>query len=129
MNEDIIKILTINDWWDGPVIGICEYNGHHYIYERNFDLDKKDKLSYTLVSITRNELEVILKDWKKWVRAVEEKDLDNYYKNKDNSRKTLMDKIIKDLKNRETIKIMAKFSGKYKKGYIPINYIASISKI
>lgn len=31
------KVITISEWWDGPLRGLAYYNGDVCIYERFFD--------------------------------------------------------------------------------------------
>ena len=31
------KVITIFDWWDGPLCGLASYKGSICIYERIFD--------------------------------------------------------------------------------------------
>ena len=38
------KVLTINDWWDGPVMGLATYNGVICIYIRVFDVPEDEYL-------------------------------------------------------------------------------------
>lgn len=62
------KVLTVNNWWNGPLSGIATYGEYICIYERIFS-PEKDEYSdlYFLTPIDDNEVRLILDDWHRWV--------------------------------------------------------------
>ena len=68
MNEH--TVWTVNDYWDGCIIGVAEFENEYCIFERIFD-DKTDDWSnnYYLTPINKLDFTVIMQDlerWKKW---------------------------------------------------------------
>ncbi len=75
------KVLTINDWWDGPVMGLATYNGVICIYIRVFDVPEDEYLDeYFLTPINDAEVEMIMNEWNEWCVAYSKTNLDSFYK-------------------------------------------------
>ena len=57
------RIYTINDWWGGPLCGVCEFIGEKYIYQRRFD-EELDMYTndYFLTPIYDEQFETIIND-------------------------------------------------------------------
>ena len=62
-------VWTVNDYWDGCVIGVAEFDNRHCIYERIFD-EKTDDWSdnYYLTPINKSDFAIIMHDWERWKR-------------------------------------------------------------
>ena len=63
------RVLTINDYYDGPRLGVAELNGVPHIYEAAFD-HSADEYSdtYYLSPIDAELLALVLEDWSIWLR-------------------------------------------------------------
>lgn len=58
------KVITISNWWGGPLEGLAYYNGIVCIYERIFDEGLDDYIDeYYLPPVTNNEKDEIISDW------------------------------------------------------------------
>jgi hypothetical protein len=67
MNWD--RVLTVNDYYDGPRLGIAEVNGIPHIYEAEFDHNSEEfGDTYFLSPVDKELLSLILEDWKIWLR-------------------------------------------------------------
>ena len=63
------RVLTINDYYDGPRLGIAELDGIPHIYEAEFDHSSDDYGdTYFLSSIDPHILNAVLEDWAIWCR-------------------------------------------------------------
>lgn len=61
-------IFTINDWWDGPLLGLTTYKKQMCIYEHIFSVEKDAYINqYYLTPISNREAAQILKNWKEWL--------------------------------------------------------------
>ena len=81
------KVITINDWWDGPLLGLAYYNGIVCIYERVFDETIDDfSNEYYLTPINSDFENEILKEWQEWCDAVSANALNDYYASHSNLR-------------------------------------------
>lgn len=63
------RLLTVQDYYDAPCLGITELNGVPHIYEREFD-PNADEYSdtYFLPPLGDDLLELVLEDWAIWLR-------------------------------------------------------------
>ncbi len=63
------RVLTINDYYDGPRLGVAELNGVPHIYEAEFD-HRTDEYgdTYFLSPIDADLLSLLLEDWDIWRR-------------------------------------------------------------
>lgn len=63
------RVLTINDYYDGPRLGIAELNGLPHIYEAEFDHSSEEYGdTYFLSSVDQALLELVMEDWAIWCR-------------------------------------------------------------
>jgi hypothetical protein len=67
MNPD--RVLTVDEYYDGPRLGVAELNGVPYIYEAEFD-HSTDECgdTYFLSPIDPELLALVLEDWAIWCR-------------------------------------------------------------
>ena len=62
MNPD--RVLTVNEYYDGPRLGVAELNGVPYIYEAEFDHSTDEYGdTYFLSPIDPELLALVLEDW------------------------------------------------------------------
>ena len=115
------KVITINNWWDGPLIGLAYYNGVVCIYERIFDEIKDDwSDEYYLTPINSDLQNEILNEWQEWCIAVSSDTLDDYYASHSNSK--TIENAIERSKFKRQYRKKAVFNGRYGAGGIPIDY-------
>lgn len=115
------KVITISNWWDGPLDGLAHYNGVVCIYERIFDKAKDDwSDEYYLTPINSALQNEILNEWNEWCEAVSSHALDEYYASHDSS-KTIAN-AIEESKYKRAYRKKAIFNGQFGAGFIPINY-------
>ena len=115
------KVITINAWWDGPLVGLAYYNESICIYDRVFDEDLDDYIDeYNLLPITETEKDMIMAVWKKWCDAVNNNDLDGYYK--EYGADDTIFKVLMNSDNKTTFRKKARFAGTLGSGYIPVDY-------
>jgi len=114
------KVITIFDWWDGPLCGLATYKGFICIYERIFDEVKDDwSEEYYLTPIDEEAVNLLLKDWTIWCETIQNKDfLDDHYL----SNKNIYHDIIESSTQKRAYKRTAVFCGYFDKGFIPIDY-------
>ncbi|QDZ29346.1 hypothetical protein [Noviherbaspirillum sp. UKPF54] len=63
------RVLTVNDYYDGPRLGIAEVNGIPHIYEAEFDHSTDEYGDTYFVSPVSDELlALVLEDWAIWLR-------------------------------------------------------------
>jgi hypothetical protein len=63
------KVYTVNNYYDGPELGIAEYRGKPHIYEKQFDTEADDQMDRFLLSeIEPALLALVLEDWEIWLR-------------------------------------------------------------
>ena len=63
------RVYTINDFWDGPRLGIADVEGIPHIYRSPFDTAADAFAEYFLVApIDRDLLDLVLEDWRIWIR-------------------------------------------------------------
>ena len=115
------KVITIFDWWDGPLCGLASYKGSICIYERIFD-EIRDEWSdeYYLTPIEEADVNTLLRDWNRLRDTVQnERPLDSYYSLEDKANYL---RIIELSEQKRAYKKVTVFHGRYDKGYIPIEY-------
>jgi len=116
---DMEKIITIFDWWDGPLCGLTTFQESVCIYERIFDEDKDDwSDEYYLTPIDENSADLLLKDWNIWCKAIQTEDFLKSY----SSATELCHNIIESSSKKRTYKKTAVFNGCFGKGFVPIDY-------
>lgn len=63
------RVLTINDYYDGPRLGIAELRGLPHIYEAEFDHSTEEfGDTYFLSPVDPELLALVLEDWEIWLR-------------------------------------------------------------
>jgi len=63
------RVLTVNDYYDGPRLGIAELKGVPHIYEAEFDHSTDEYGdTYFLSPIQPELLALVLEDWEVWCR-------------------------------------------------------------
>jgi hypothetical protein len=63
------RVLTTDDYYDGPRLGIAEFHGVPHIYEAEFDHNSDDYGdTYFLSPIDGDLLSLVLEDWQIWLR-------------------------------------------------------------
>ena len=63
------RVLTVNDYYDGPRLGVAEYLGAPHIYESEFDHSADEyPETYFLSPIEPALLALVLEDWDIWLR-------------------------------------------------------------
>jgi hypothetical protein len=63
------RVLTVNDFYDSPRIGIADFNGVPHIYECEFDESSDDYTdTYYLSPIDQELLLLALENWEIWIR-------------------------------------------------------------
>lgn len=66
------KVLTITNWYDGPVEGVAYFTSEIVIYERILSKELGEYTeNYYLTPISSDELEIIMAFWRKWVSYVD----------------------------------------------------------
>ena len=69
--DNIDKVLTINDWWDGPRLGLATFNKEICIFECIFSETEDDYTDlYHLTPIEEKEANLILLDWNMWCKEM-----------------------------------------------------------
>lgn len=115
------KVITINDWWDSPLLGLAYYNGIVCIYERVFsETDDEYIDEYILTPISKEEEIAIMCEWKEWCDAVSCSELDLYYKKHSKADKII--NVITRSAQKEKHRKKARFSGVIGNGCIPVDY-------
>lgn len=71
-------VYTENDWYDGPRLGIADYNGHPHLYESRWDKakdywegegdDENYLYHYWLSPVSPENFALALEDWAIWQR-------------------------------------------------------------
>lgn len=65
------KVLTLNDWWDGPRLGLAIFNNEICIFECIFSETDDDYTDlYHLTPIEEKKVNLILTDWNLWCKEV-----------------------------------------------------------
>lgn len=65
-------VYTINDWWDGPVLGTAGYGEETCIYERVFSEERDCWLNqYDLTPVSQEQQRQIMDHWAEWLQWME----------------------------------------------------------
>ena len=114
------KVITINNWWDGPLCGLATFDGLVCAYDRIFDKEKDDYSDeYRLIAVSREDELRLLSEWSEWCDAVSNDDTDMYYKKHD--RKGI-EQLFAECDPGKIVRKKARFSGRKKYGFIPDGY-------
>jgi hypothetical protein len=63
------RVYTVNGFYDGPRLGVADYNGRPHIYESEFSEVEDDYSGlYRLSEVEPAPLALILEDWEIWLR-------------------------------------------------------------
>lgn len=63
------RVHTVNDYYDGPRLGIADVDGVPHIYEAEFDHSSDEYGDTYFVSpVDESLLALVLEDWEIWVR-------------------------------------------------------------
>ncbi len=63
------SVLTVHDYYDGPVLGLAQFEGAPHIYARLFDSAAEEWTdAYQLQPIAPDDLTLVLEDWSIWCR-------------------------------------------------------------
>lgn len=61
------KVLTTNNWWDGPLLGLCTFDGEYCVFERVFSEEKDDYTGdYWLTPVDEAAAREIISDYRRW---------------------------------------------------------------
>ena len=115
------KVISISNWFDGPLEGLAYYNGIVCIYERVFDEALDEYIDeYYLTPVTDNEKDEMMSEWREWCNAYSNNDTDSYYKAHLKDR--AIDRVLINSEFRRAYRKKAKFDGRFEKGFIPVEY-------
>lgn len=115
------KVITINNWWDGVLLGLAYFDGIVCIYERIFDETEDDYINeYYLSPVNSYEKAEILNEWEEWCKAVSTGDLSSYYSAHLNN--LSINKILKNSTSKRKYRKKARFTGRFENGHIPTDY-------
>jgi hypothetical protein len=63
------RVYTINEYYDGPVLGVADYRGKPHIYQKQFNREVDEYADRFLLSPIDPELFLwVLEDWEIWLR-------------------------------------------------------------
>ena len=63
------RVYTVNDYYDGPRLGIADVDGVPHIYEAEFDYSSDEYGDTYFVSpVDEGLLALVLEDWEIWLR-------------------------------------------------------------
>ena len=114
------KVITIFDWWDGPLCGLTTFQASICIYERIFDEGKDDwSDEYYLTPVDEDSVDLLLKDWNAWCKKIQGEDFWDDYPS-DSKERYLS--IIESSPLRRIYKRTAAFYGRYGRGFVPTDY-------
>ncbi len=114
------KVITISDWWDGPLCGLATYQRLTCIYERIFDAAKDDwSNEYYLTPIEEKIASSLLEEWSVWCESVQDKEISEYHRS---SNKALYDNAVESAAQKRIYKKAAVFYGHFEGGFIPADY-------
>ena len=63
------RVHTVNDYYDGPRLGIADVDGVPHIYEAEFDHSSEEYgVTYFVSPVDENLMALVLEDWGIWLR-------------------------------------------------------------
>lgn len=116
------KVITVNDFWDGPKLGLATLDGIPCIYERVFsdDLDNYTDF-YNLTPITPETVDIVIKDWNNWLQWMEKDHSRQRAVIWQSERSVSLANLAQRSKSYHKYCKRAKFQGTYCNGYTEIN--------
>ena len=111
------KVITICEWYDGPVLGLATCSDELVVYVRVFSEENDEWTNeYELLSVSDSDISVMLDEWQLWVDSI-------YHRTKyDYSLKLYINEIVENKTDYKRKRKYARFWGSFDKGYIPRNY-------
>jgi hypothetical protein len=61
------RVYTVTDYYDGPRVGVADFNGTAHLYESEWSADP-DNYVFRLSPVDQGTLELVLEDWQIWLR-------------------------------------------------------------
>lgn len=61
-------VHTINEWYDGPELGVADFEGRPHVYERITERNDGEPEIYRLSPIDPEKLTAVLEDWQLWLK-------------------------------------------------------------
>lgn len=73
INPDAIdRVLTIHDFWDGPVLGVATLDGVPCIYESHYYNDGEPTDLFYLTPLDGDAFNLAMQDWAAWLQWMAE---------------------------------------------------------
>ena len=114
------RVITIYDWWDGPLRGLATYKEFICIYERIFDEGKDDwSNEYYLTPINEDTVNLLLKDWAAWCETIRNK---AGIANRSPVGRDVYHKTAELSAHKRAYRRTAAFYGCFDRGFVPIDY-------
>ena len=115
------KVITIHNWWDGPLTGLAYYHNILCIYERIFDEIQDDYLDeYYLTPVNDSEQAEIMMEWNAWCQAVSDGNPDLFYQT--HTEKDMLRQILSQSDTKRKYRKKARFQGSFHPGCLPVDY-------
>lgn len=58
------KILTLDNWWDGSLLGLCTFDDSYCVFERIFSEEHDDwSNEYHLTPVDETAAQKVLENW------------------------------------------------------------------
>jgi hypothetical protein len=117
-------VLTLDDWWDGPLWGMATYGNQTCIFERVFSEEIDDYLDqYYLTPVSDEQRQQILENWREWLHWMAFDHSPKHAEQWHNSGRHLsLENIAKSSSNYRRYTKCAKFCGERPQNfYSPIN--------
>jgi len=80
--RDEIEILYSNDYWDGPLNGLCKWNSEEYYFLWTGEMSKEDEIirRFFIIKLTLTQLQKEKNNHALFEKAKEENTLQEFYK-------------------------------------------------
>jgi hypothetical protein len=67
--ENWDRVYTVNEYYDGPVLGVADYHGKPHIYQNQFSEENCEYTNrFLLTDIDPELFALVLEDWEIWMR-------------------------------------------------------------